>query len=463
MGFWRNLERSIDQFVDFQPTAYKCEIAPLNETQLRALHKRIQRKVVGAVAGAGLSAWAVPATAGLSLIGTGIAARRIDVNRQRCDIIEERLREKGWHGNDFGLGDIAWGVAPVGLAAALAPGADHFVDQAATHLATHIAAHHGTNHLVDQAASHVVTHTAGNHGTRHLIDRAATHVQHMAGDHAAGVDMVIASTNPTMANELIYKTTHTVGERMAETAGKWTAHKVAEKGVGLATGYAVSKVSDIVPVKPHVPSSSSSNKPYRDSARPSAEYTRKPAGQPSAPPPSPDLKPVKSHTLSPIKTKPCGGVKSNYGSLLSDSNSKLSTTSDSTTQLPDPVVEADRKLSNMMRLAVILLPATIYSTFGETVFWFTCVSGVFLALISRGKIAISAFLVPALLLLFSNANHLWVISVSLAVLDFIGWGVLLLVAKVVLYLLMLLLTFVLVFACVTLLKPLGKDSARKTS
>ena len=158
MGFWRDLDRSIDQFLEFRPSAYKAEISGLSETELRALHKRIQRKIVGAGTQTGLGAIAAPATAGLSLIGSGIGARRLDVNTQRCDLIEARLREKGWTGHDFGFKDVIVGAGPGAVATILAPGADHVADHLINHVATSTA-HHGT----DQVLSHAAT-TAAHHG-----------------------------------------------------------------------------------------------------------------------------------------------------------------------------------------------------------------------------------------------------------------------------------------------------------
>src|SRR5215471_6474826 len=109
MGFWRDLDRSLDQFLDFRPDAYRAEISGLGQPELRALHKRIQRKLVGAGAQTGLGAIAAPATGGLSLIGSGIGARRLRVNSKRCDVIEALLKERGWIGHAFGVKDVLVG------------------------------------------------------------------------------------------------------------------------------------------------------------------------------------------------------------------------------------------------------------------------------------------------------------------------------------------------------------------
>ncbi|KAH0538329.1 hypothetical protein FGG08_005064 [Glutinoglossum americanum] len=160
MGFWRNLDRSIDQFLEFRPDVYRAEISGLREDQLRELHKRIQRKLVGAGTQTAIGIGAAVPSGGLSLIGSLVGGRRISVNKQRCDVIETLLREKGWSGHDFRPKDFLLGAAPGALALVLAPGADHVADHAISHITT-ATAHHGADQVANYASVPVVHHGAG--------------------------------------------------------------------------------------------------------------------------------------------------------------------------------------------------------------------------------------------------------------------------------------------------------------
>lgn len=164
MGFWENLDRSIDQFIQFRPDVYRAEIFDLEELELQALHKRIQRKIVGGGTQIVLGVAAVAATGGLSLIGSGIGGRRIGVNKQRCEVITALMGERGWAEHNFTLKDLAAGAAPGALAAALAPGADHVVSHVANHIAT-ATAHHGADHVANYAATATVQPGAHSAGT----------------------------------------------------------------------------------------------------------------------------------------------------------------------------------------------------------------------------------------------------------------------------------------------------------
>ncbi|KAH7142790.1 hypothetical protein B0J13DRAFT_636492 [Dactylonectria estremocensis] len=213
MGFSRNLERSINQFFDFQPADYRREIEGLDEDELRGVHKQIQRKIVGATTQSGLGFFAAIPSGGLSLIGTGIAARRIDVNAQRYKIIEARLREKGWCGHTLGFKDLACGAGPASIAAVLAPGADHLADQAAHHIAS-MASHHGAEQ--------------------------------------AGI--MVGSTNPVTTeavDKAVYAATHTASERAGAALGTAALHKSAESMIRGATYFALNSSGNSIrnPVK----------------------------------------------------------------------------------------------------------------------------------------------------------------------------------------------------------------------
>jgi hypothetical protein len=65
-----------------------------------------------------------------------------------------------------------------------------------------------------------------------------------------------------------------------------------------------------------------------------------------------------------------------------------------------------------------------------------------LALSFGSKRSIPVFVIPALYMLWSDPTYLWVISISLAVLDILGLGILLAAAKMALRLFMLLLAFI---------------------
>ncbi|KAK0646754.1 hypothetical protein B0T16DRAFT_414207 [Cercophora newfieldiana] len=210
MGFWENLSKSIDQFIDFDPDAYRREIESLGEAQ------QVQRKLVNANFGAGISTAAAPSLWDIPLVLTDISVRRIDINQHRLEIINARLREKGWRGNSFDMGDVFVALAPTAIGHVVAPRADLLVDQAMEHIAEQLVVHHGTNHVIEQAANHIAP---------------------MAGDHGAGADRLLivdGTDGSNMANEAMYKMTHTHVERLAEKGGEVAVHKVSERGAKMA-------------------------------------------------------------------------------------------------------------------------------------------------------------------------------------------------------------------------------------
>ncbi len=121
MGFFDRLE----QFFDVDSAAYGREISQLNQYQLYTLHKSLQRKEVGLMGTGVVGIAAAPYTAFLSLASSGIAARRLDVNTGRIEIVEARLRENHWAGHAFSPKDLVVGLAPGMAAITLVPGANH--------------------------------------------------------------------------------------------------------------------------------------------------------------------------------------------------------------------------------------------------------------------------------------------------------------------------------------------------
>jgi hypothetical protein len=195
MGFWKDVDRSLGQFIDFEPDAYRAEIADLDEEQLRSLHKRIQRKLVSAGAQTGVGLGAAGSTGGISLFGSAIGGRRLIVNSQRCEIIEARLQEKGWSGHDLKVKDLACGAAPSIITFGLAPGADHAVNAAVTHITT-MATHHGADQAANYAATGVCQNTAQYAGTAATM--VATHqgtAAAMAAAHTATHAAINSGTN----------------------------------------------------------------------------------------------------------------------------------------------------------------------------------------------------------------------------------------------------------------------------
>jgi len=138
--------------------------------RLREERKRIQRKLVGATTQSALGVAVAVGSGGLTLIFSGIGARRIDVNRQRCAVIEALLKERGWPGHELGLRDIWAGVVLGAAATSLAPGADHVADQAINHL------HHGTDQFAGrfQGTTSTGLGTAAVHGGTHLAIKQGT-------------------------------------------------------------------------------------------------------------------------------------------------------------------------------------------------------------------------------------------------------------------------------------------------
>jgi hypothetical protein len=419
MGFWSNLSKSWDQFLEFQPDDYQREIALLDEYQLRARHKQIQRKMVGGATGAGLSLFAVPATGGLSFVFAGIAARRCEVNAQRRDIIEARLREMGWQGYDFGLGDVAWGVAPAGLAHFLVPGADSLFDEAVSHTAAQIATHHNPGDLLYQAALHELPNGAGHYGDN-LVDRVANHVQHMAGDHGAGADILIGSTNPATVQdmkEMDYEMGHTRIERLAESVGTWVTHEGVGKVVEKTTDFVVEKVSDLITPQ-HAPSSSTDVKVLDRPVQLQGGTTHHQADQPELP-----LElPLPSSQLL-ITTKDGAFTMDLKNVDFSSPGSKPVLTK------PSTVAREAGKQSAIRRISAALLPSLAYLLFGKRAFWAACICGFALALRPGSRISSSVLMVPALIIMLSSSDYLWVVSISLALIGILRGSAILTVVK----------------------------------
>ncbi|KAH0563236.1 hypothetical protein GP486_002204 [Trichoglossum hirsutum] len=250
MGFWRNLDRSIDQFLEFRPDAYRAEVAGLREESLRELHKRIQRKLVGAGTQTAIGIAAAIPTGGVSLIGSIVGGRRINVNQQRCNVIEALLKERGWSGHDFQMKDFIIGAAPGAIAVTLAPGADHAVDQLISH-ATTTPAHHGADQVANYASTALVP--PGEHSAAAALGISAAH-------HGAEAAMKIGT------NYVLNELSSTATARKASSSQKLPAPQTTRK-------YGITSPSTPLPTLKHrvtKPSTTGSSK-YKES--PSNKYT----------------------------------------------------------------------------------------------------------------------------------------------------------------------------------------------
>ncbi|KAK0712454.1 hypothetical protein B0T26DRAFT_752685 [Lasiosphaeria miniovina] len=119
------MANAIDNFIEFQSSNYRRRIESMGPDDLYEEHKLIKRKLVGISATLATSVAAMPVTL-VSAFPAGIAARRIDVNKQRLDIIEARLAQMGWSGHDLDAQDI-FGALPGAIVSHFAPGAEHVV------------------------------------------------------------------------------------------------------------------------------------------------------------------------------------------------------------------------------------------------------------------------------------------------------------------------------------------------
>ncbi|KAK1759927.1 hypothetical protein QBC47DRAFT_458116 [Echria macrotheca] len=409
MGFWRNLERSIDQFFDFSPAVYRREIEPLSEPQLRRLHAQIQRKVLGSTVGAGASVAAAPATLGASLALTAISARRMDVNSQRLDVIEARLREKGWTGNDFDMGDFLLGVGPVALGH-LIPGADHV-----------------GHHLVDRAVDHAAGTLAAHHGTNHMVEQGANHLAHMAGNHGAGAgDMIVAGGRGTVqaAHEAVYKSTHTGFQQWAESQGADAIHAATKKAGGKVASLAVSSVMEKL-----------------NSDRAKAEEsssTRKPVSSP-APGKRPDKitagdggvsKAAREGSRPIVRERPgrattTGPSKPPPATKPTTQKTHVSSATITTTTPVRPTISARER--GITRIMTLLYPVLVHTLFGDSSALPVLTASALLIIASlilrREQIPrISAFFIPALVLCDVSSAMLWMASIGIVGLDRIGWA-----------------------------------------
>lgn len=148
--------KSWDQFCHLDEADYTKQIATLSRPDLEKLHAIMTQKYLGACAGAGAGVGGAIFTLGVSLIGTAISSRRINVNLRRIKIIEERLEREDWDKYKIRARDVAIPLGAIAVVGMVAPGADAVIGHFANHAATH-AATHASSHAATVAAAH---HTA---------------------------------------------------------------------------------------------------------------------------------------------------------------------------------------------------------------------------------------------------------------------------------------------------------------
>lgn len=232
--------KSWDQFWDFDDDEYTEQISTLSREELEKLHAVVSQKVLGASAGVGAGIGGAFFTAGVSLAGSAISGRRVNVNGRRKKIVEKRLADEGWDKYKLRKRDMAIPIAAIGVIGMVAPGADAVIGHFASHAATH-AATHASTHAASTAAAH---HTAD--ALRIAADHPETFtkaIEHGASNQLAeltnGAVGHIASTAPV--NDLATYQANILGTAAGDVLMKTAEIKGSTFAAGQATQYGLEK------------------------------------------------------------------------------------------------------------------------------------------------------------------------------------------------------------------------------
>jgi hypothetical protein len=175
-----------DDLFGFNSATYRQRIKTNSPTTLENNIYRKWSQITGSMMGIGTSLTAAHFTIGLSLVGTGLSARRLSVAAQKLKILEQEWIQRGnrplpQRANDH-LIPITISMLSLGLGDVLTLGGS----DAITH-----AGHHAIHHLTSQSTSsltngHVTNFLAqgGQHGVSETVKIVASgghHTYHAAG------------------------------------------------------------------------------------------------------------------------------------------------------------------------------------------------------------------------------------------------------------------------------------------
>lgn len=251
------LSDSLDDFLEFNEPRFRHQILLYNQVELTALHACVKQKIISAGMSGTASLGAAFFTAGFTLVGAGIAARRLRVNERSLSTIEERLQKHGWAGynlrkRDFGIPEIAsmlgMGVGldvdtVVGSMAGAAAGAAtmHGSDAVKYAIENPAPFYHG----IQYGASATVSNVSGAlsmEGTHNVTNHAALHAasliprQNVAAAQAANIGAHVGyiATEGT-ARKVIKKGAQKGVQKGLEAVGQSLDD---EKGLSFSTGLA---------------------------------------------------------------------------------------------------------------------------------------------------------------------------------------------------------------------------------
>src|ERR1700760_1505582 len=223
---------------DFDKGNYKAQVERMSEDELRREHVIIRQKTMSAGAGTGLGFAAAFHTIGASLVAALPNMRRLDYNTDKLNIIESRMDSKGWAPNKLRKRDVAMGVGPSLLAAAVVPGADHIASNLVGHAVGHGAAHWTSTH-----ASDVVSHAVHSPElfTQGVQDGVQTQL-HAVGEAIAGhpvplvpVDVIATNTPWFAGNAAGQAVTGAAEIKLVESTAKYTVKLGASAAGSLAS------------------------------------------------------------------------------------------------------------------------------------------------------------------------------------------------------------------------------------
>lgn len=418
MDAWKTLGQSIGQFIVFDESSYRRHIESLDKERLREEDKRVKCKLVGSVTAMGLTTTALftPASPAAA-VPAGVAWRSLDINGKRHEIIKQRLAEKRWPGHKMRVRDYFWGALPTMLTHGLAPGIDGLADEGVNAIATRAMTEHGPDQVMNYYSEQsLASDHAEDHSIRHTMDRAASHVAHVAGHKDAGVDFTNAGRPDDSFGELIYKSTHSLGQQRAEEVSAWAVHHVAEEPVARVTDAVVDKAERLI----SRPSATRPSQSHKSNIRAKVTTEKHRATVVSG---NPKPKPV----------------------MQDRAESGRSTATTTASSKPDVVSRSETdSRGSVLRLVALLLPVIVYSLSGGNIFWLPCAFGTVSTLRSMGRTALTDLAVPLFMMCISNADYLCLLYVVVAVLEAMRWPAVRRMAKATLYWLSIILACVLV-------------------
>lgn len=111
----------LEEFLDFDSSAYATELGGLSNSQLKARKQKESREFTSSSVSLGVGLGTLVPTAGLSAIWMSIAARKLDIADKKTDLLDDELRRRGLDAK-FELSGADIGVVAAGGTSSLVMG-----------------------------------------------------------------------------------------------------------------------------------------------------------------------------------------------------------------------------------------------------------------------------------------------------------------------------------------------------